>query len=132
MRNLIAGGVGALLIASTLPAAAAGAAASGMSGVARGYTVTSELEPGRDGQFSASIEVRTLDSSQLVTRLHTRLAAGVSASFPLASHPGLEIRALAQDVGANSVRYVVEIFRLGVLEARSDSTVSLACVPAGN
>ncbi len=132
MRKLFAVGVGTLLVAaaSSLPAAASGYT---VSGVARGYSVTSELVPGRNGQFSASIELRALDSNAFIARVHTQLSPGESTSLPLATHPGLEIRALAQAVGANSVRYVVEVFRLGILEARNESTVSVAARgPSGN
>ncbi len=125
MRNLIVVGLGTLLVAaaSSMPAAAAG---NNVSGVARGYSIASELEPGRGGRFNASIELRALDSNAFIARLHTQLSPGESTSFPIASHPGLEIRALAQGVGANSVRYVVEVFRLGILEARDEATVSIA------
>jgi hypothetical protein len=132
MRNLIVVGVGTILLAaaSSLPAAAPG---NTVSSVARGYSVASEFEPGRDGRFSASIELRSLDSNALIARLHTQLSPGESTTFPLASHPGLEIRALAQGAGANSIHYVVEVFRLGILETRHEATVSIAPrAPPGN
>jgi hypothetical protein len=132
MRNPIAIGAVTLLVATAfaLPATASG---NTVSGVARGYSVASELEPGRNGRFSASIELRALDSNALIARLHAQLSPGEATSFPLASHPGLEIRALAQGVGANSVRYVVEVFRLGILETRHEATVSVApLAPSAN
>ena len=125
MRNSIAISVAVLFLIAPYSSHAAPLEAV-PSGIVRGYSVTSELEPSRNGQFSASIELRALDSNQFITRLHTQLASGKSTSFPLASHPGLEIRALAQGTGATSVRYVVEVFRLGILEARHEASVSVA------
>ena len=125
MRNLIAFSIGALLVVAASSSSAA-AIGNVPSGIARGYSIASELEPGRNGRFSASIELRALDSNQFITRLHTQLAPGEASSFPLASHPGLEIRALAQGIGASSVRYVVEVYRLGILEARHEASVSVA------
>ena len=125
MRNFIAISIAVLFVIAPYSSHAAPLEPA-QSGIVRGYSVTSELEPGRNGQFSASIELRALDSNQFITRVHTQLAPGKSTSFPLPSHPGLEIRALAQGTGSSSVRYVVEVFRLGVLEARHEASVSVA------